>query len=218
MVVTPTRPCSFCFGARRTPAPRSWPGSNVKHQDSQVRGRTRRRRRRDRRGRVVAVLAPLVAFVWPFLFLFPYVLPVEGKVSRDRQRLPDPLLLVQSVSAGFARALRHSVVVACPKAAGFPFYASPFTETFYPLNLPLAVVLLVRRWISVHRSQRLCRCLASPFSRSVCSAGCARCVSSSRTALAAAMVMGVSFKITEILSIPNALHTAAWGIPGSCLP
>ena len=124
-----------------------------------------------RKARVVDALAGLAAFGWPFLFLFPYVIPAGGSflvVGNDFHILyyNYKTHLLDSLS-------RFDIPWWSPsEAAGFPFYASPFSETFYPLNLALAVFYrLAGGWNRSIISAM--RCWASRSSRWACFAGCA---------------------------------------------
>jgi hypothetical protein len=160
------------------------------------------------RARVADVLAAAAVVLWPFLYLFPYILPVGGKylaIGNDFQ------ILYFGYKAYLLDSLaRFDVPWWSPsEAAGFPFYASPFTETFYPLNLPLTAFYKVVDGYRLLDHQRFTVLAISIFALGLfCWLRSLRF--STRTALAAAMVMSVSFKITEILRFPNALHTAAW--------
>ena len=153
-------------------------------------------------------LAAVAAVLWPFFFLFPYIFSVDGKylaIGNDFQ------VLYFSYKAYLLDSLaRFDVPWWSPsESAGFPFYASPFTETFYPLNLPLTVYYWIAGGYTILDHQRYAVLGIAIFTLGLfCWLRELRF--NVRTALGAAMVMGVSFKVTEILRFPNALHTAAW--------
>jgi hypothetical protein len=153
-------------------------------------------------------LAAIAAFLWPFLYLFPYVVPIDGKFLGIGN---DFSLLYFSYKTYLLDSLANFDVPwwSPAEGGGFPFYSSPFTETFYPLNVPLAVFYKLANGYQVIDHQRY-----AVLAIAILTLGLFCWLRSlrfhTRTALAAAMVMGVSFKVTELLRFPNALHTAAW--------
>jgi hypothetical protein len=153
-------------------------------------------------------LASVTAFVWPFLFLFPYVFPADGRfllVGNDFYILyyPYKAYLLDALS-------RLDMPYWSPsEAAGFAFYSNPFGQAFYPLNVVLAMFYrLAGGWQALDHQRYAVLGIA------IFSLGLFRWLRaldfSTRVALGTAMVMGVSFKLTELLRFPNALHTAAW--------
>jgi hypothetical protein len=95
------------------------------------------------------------------------------------------------------------------EAAGFPFYSNPFTQSFYPLNLPLAVFYRVAGGYSPLDHQRF-----TVLGVAILCVGLWVWLRSiglpARAALVASAVAGVSLKVGEILRFPNAVHAAAW--------
>jgi hypothetical protein len=95
------------------------------------------------------------------------------------------------------------------ECGGFPFYASPFTASFYPLNVPLAAAYRAlggyswsdHQWFTVLGVSIFCVGLFAWLRAAGCRLG---------PALAAALVASTSLKVTELLRFPNAVHTAAW--------
>ncbi|HSJ40417.1 MAG TPA: hypothetical protein VK955_05115, partial [Xanthobacteraceae bacterium] len=152
--------------------------------------------------------AGLVAFVWPFVFLFPYVVPVGGRfllVGNDFG------VLYYSSKAYLLDGLSHGVMRwwSPAEAAGFPFYSNPFSQAFYPLNILLTIAYRLFGGWQLLDHQRYTVLGLGLFSlglfRWLRALGFDR-----RIALSAAMVMAVSFKLSELLRFPNAIHTAAW--------
>jgi hypothetical protein len=153
-------------------------------------------------------LAAVAAFLWPFVYLFPYVVPADGTYLRIGN---DFDVLYFQYKAYLLDSLAHFDLPwwSPSEAAGFPFYSSPFTQTFYPLNIPLAVFYELANGYQFIDHQRYAVLGIAIFTLGLfCWLRALRF--ETRTALAAAMVMGVSFKITELLRFPNALHAAAW--------
>ncbi|MHC1784935.1 MAG: hypothetical protein AB9891_19650 [Anaerolineaceae bacterium] len=95
------------------------------------------------------------------------------------------------------------------EAAGFPYLASPHTQTLYPLNIPLAFYywwkgsygLIDHAWFTV-------------IGMSIFSTGMFAWLRQfhwrESTALLAAIIVSVSFRITELIRFPWAIHTIAW--------
>ena len=83
-------------------------------------------------------LACLVAF-WPFIFYYKYIIP---GYSFSRLLGNDFIDLYYKYKVYLLDKLIHfEIPLWSPsEAAGYPFYSNPFTQTFYPLNIPLAFV------------------------------------------------------------------------------
>ena len=95
------------------------------------------------------------------------------------------------------------------EAAGFPFYANPFAQVFYPLNAPLAVLYRLRGGYSYHDHQVFTVVGIGLFALGLY--GWLRSLAIDRRhAVFAALLVGTSLKITELVRFPNAVHTAAW--------
>lgn len=156
-----------------------------------------------RRGWPVALV-----FAWPLIYLFRYVIgdqPLALAAGNDFGVLYysyKPYLL--DVLSTLRLPLWSP-----SEGGGFPFYANPFTQTFYPLNLLLVPFYLLADGYSALDHQRFTvlglsiyglglfawlRALGLPL----------------RAALVATLVMVVSFKLTEVVRFPNAMHAAAW--------
>lgn len=95
------------------------------------------------------------------------------------------------------------------EAAGVPFYSNPFSATFYPLNLPLAMYRQAAHGYSIHDHQ----CFASLAIVILC-VGLLAWIRSlgypMLPAILAAAIAGTSLKVTELMRFPNAIHAAAW--------
>ena len=95
------------------------------------------------------------------------------------------------------------------EAAGFPFYTNPFAQVFYPFNALLVL------WYKVFGGYSpLDHQLFTVLGISIFALGLfmwLKRINKDITAVVfAVMVMSVSFKITEIIRFPNAVHSAAW--------
>jgi len=146
----------------------------------------------------------LALILWPFIFLFPYTLNLVG-FGNDFQ------CLYYSYKVYLLDNLVHFHIPLWSPAegAGFPFYANPFAQVLYPLNVPLAGFSYIFHGYTPYAHQ-----LFTIFGLSIFSVGFylwMRSLSFDRRAsLFAALIITVSFKMTEILRFPNAVHTAAW--------
>jgi hypothetical protein len=158
---------------------------------------------------VTAVLTVDTLFVsliifWPFVFLWPYVL---GLISVGN----DFSVLYYSYKLSYVAFLTegHVPLWASTEAAGFPFFSNPFVAATYPLN---ALYLLHYRIFG--GLTRWDYTLYTIMGLSIYGVGFflwLRTLSiGSSIALAAALIVVMSLKLTEILRFPNALHSAAW--------
>jgi hypothetical protein len=146
----------------------------------------------------------VMLILWPFVFLFPYTFNLVG-ISNDF----DVLYYSYKVYLLDSMAHFHLPLWSPSEACGFPFYSNPFAQVLYPLNLPLAFVYRVLGGYTPYAHQ-----LFTIFGLSIFAVGFylwMRSLSFDRRAsLFAALVIAVSFKMTEILRFPNAVHSAAW--------
>ena len=151
--------------------------------------------------------APLLfAFLWPAIYLFPFLLP-GGLQSRNDFF---GLYFKYKVYLLDALAVAHRIPGWSPsEAGGYPFLANPFTAALYPLNLPLALFYRLAGGYSVFDHQ-----VFTVLGLCIFSAGLYAWLRESgadaRSALVAALVMGTSLKMTELQRFPNAMHAAAW--------
>jgi hypothetical protein len=151
---------------------------------------------------------PAVVFCWPVLYLFNHVFPVNGRYTALGN---DFIALYYKYKIYL---LAHLADFSFPlwspaESAGYPFYSSPFTQAFYPFNLLLA------GWYKIFGGYNpLDHQVFTVLGVSIFALGLfmwLRLVNSSlRAVVFAVLVMSVSFKVTEILRFPNAVHTAAW--------
>ena len=156
----------------------------------------------------VRFLLPLIIFCWPILYLFNHVFPINGQYMETDY---DFIILYYKYKVYLlAHLANFSFPLWSPsEGAGFPFYTSPFTQAFYPFNLPLAV------WYKISGGYNpLDHQVFTVLGISIFAVGLFMWLRQINTNLRAVvfsiLVMSVSFKITEILRFPNAVHTAAW--------
>lgn len=146
----------------------------------------------------------LLLLLWPFIFLFPYTLNLVGFGNDfyDLYYVYKVYLLDNLVHF-------HVPLWSPSEACGFPFYSNPFSQVLYPFNIPLALVSYLFHGYTPYAHQ-----LFTIFGLSIFSVGFYLWMRSfsldRRASLFAALIITVSFKMTEILRFPNAVHTAAW--------
>ncbi|MCE5185853.1 MAG: YfhO family protein [Planctomycetaceae bacterium] len=95
------------------------------------------------------------------------------------------------------------------EAAGFPFFSSPLTQSFYPFNLLLVAWYKLRGGYDPIDHQLFTLAGLSIFGLGLYY--WLKQISASRLAvLFSVLVMTVSFRLTETMRFPNGIHTAAW--------
>ncbi|MHC4619270.1 MAG: hypothetical protein ACYTEQ_16115 [Planctomycetota bacterium] len=151
---------------------------------------------------------PLAVFGWPFLYLFRHVFPINGQYTAIGN---DFIVLYYKYKVYL---LAHLADFRFPlwspaEGAGFPFYTNPFAQAFYPFNLLLAV------WYRISGGYNpLDHQVFTVLGISIFALGLfmwlRRLNSNLRAVLFATLIMSVSFKMTEIMRFPNAVHSAAW--------
>ncbi len=160
-------------------------------------------------GRHVGFRLALTALaVWPFL----YFSPVAGIARRTCLGIGNDFsVLYYNYKVYLLDNLsRLRLPLWSPsEGAGFPFYSSPFTQSFYPLNVFLAAFYRLAGGYSALDHQRF-----TVLGVSILCVGLFVWLRSlglpDRAAFVGSAVLGVSFKVGEILRFPNALHAAAW--------
>lgn len=154
------------------------------------------------------ILLPIFVFIWPLVYFWRQVVPIKGQyigIGNDFKKW----YYVYKIYL-----LDHLIHFKIPlwspsEAAGFPFYSSPLTQTFYPLNLLLAIFYKLAGGYT-----RLDHQVFTILGVSIFALGLFFWLRelnlNLRAVLFATLVMSVSFKVAEILRFPNAVHTAAW--------
>ncbi len=156
----------------------------------------------------IRFLLPLAIFCWPIVYLFRHVFPINGQCMATGN---DFILLYYRYKVYLlAHLANFSFPLWSPsEGAGFPFYTSPFTQAFYPFNLLLAV------WYKISGGYNpLDHQVFTVLGISIFALGLflwlRRVNTNLRAVVFGVLIMSVSFKMTEILRFPNAVHTAAW--------
>ncbi len=151
--------------------------------------------------------AILAVFIWPFLFLFKYVIdgqPFSEAITLDVIHFYYPkAYLLDAMSEG--RIPLWSPVESC----GFPFYSSPYNQVFYPFNIPLALYYKFTggfSWVDYQRYAILGISLFAVFMYKWL-----RCLKIDwKSALFATLVLSICFKLTVTINRAPATHAGAW--------
>ncbi|MHC4086934.1 MAG: hypothetical protein ACYSU5_17260 [Planctomycetota bacterium] len=153
-------------------------------------------------------LLPAAVFCWPFLYLFRLVLAINGQYTAIGN---DFILLYYKYKVYLLACLSdfHFPLWSPAEGAGYPFYTNPFTQAFYPLNL-----LLVLWYKILGGFNPLDYQVYTVLGISIFALGLfmwLRLINTNlRAVVFSVLIMSVSFKVTEIIRFPNAVHTAAW--------
>jgi len=153
-------------------------------------------------------ILPLAVFCWPFLYLYRHVLAINGQYTAIGN---DFILLYYKYKVYLLACLSdfHFPLWSPAEGAGYPFYTNPFTQAFYPLNL-----LLVLWYKILGGYNPLDYQVFTVLGISIFGLGLfmwLRLINSNlRAVVFSVLIMSVSFKVTEIIRFPNAVHTAAW--------
>ena len=149
-----------------------------------------------------------VASLAPFVFYYRYIVanrPSSLTITNDFLHLSYryKVFLLDTLASGNVRFWSPG------EGAGFPLFSSPFVQFFYPLNLPLALYYRVAGGYSVVDHQTFTVLGIAVFSLGLF-LWLETLVPSRRSVLFATVLVGLSWKLGEILRFPNAVHTAAW--------
>ncbi|MHC4543124.1 MAG: hypothetical protein ACYSYL_01190 [Planctomycetota bacterium] len=153
-------------------------------------------------------LLPLAVFCWPFLYLYRHVFPINGQYAAIGN---DFILLYYKYKVYLLACLAdfHFPLWSPAEGAGYPFYTNPFTQAFYPFNL-----LLVAWYKILGGYNPLDHQVFTVLGISIFALGLfmwLRLINSNlRAIIFGVLIMSVSFKVTEMIRFPNAVHTAAW--------
>jgi hypothetical protein len=154
-------------------------------------------------------LLPTVVFCWPVLYLFRHVFP---KSNGEYAAIGNDFILLYYKYKVYLLACLADFrfpLWSPAEGAGYPFYTNPFTQAFYPLNL------LLIPWYKITGGYNpLDYQFFTVIGISIFALGLfmwLRLINSNlRAVIFSVLIMSVSFKVTEIIRFPNAVHTAAW--------
>jgi len=154
------------------------------------------------------ILWPVAVFIWPFIYLFNQVIPINGKYTGIDNDFGYAFYNFKFYLLDQLSTL-HFPLWSPSEGAGFPFYSNPLPATLYPLNIPLALFYKLAGGYTIYDHQ-----LFAILGVSIFALGLFHWLRllplPLRSVLFATFVMSVSFKVTETLRFPNSIHTAAW--------
>lgn len=151
---------------------------------------------------------PTLIFLWPLVYFWRQVIPLNDQYIGIGNDFKKWYYVYKVYLLDYL--IHFKIPLWSPsEAAGFPFYSSPLTQTFYPLNLLLAVFYKLAGGYT-----RIDHQVFTILGVSIFALGLFFWLKelnlNLRAVLFATIVMSVSFKVAEILRFPNAVHTAAW--------
>jgi len=153
-------------------------------------------------------LAAIFVFFWPLIYLFHLILPIDGQYTAIDN---DFIILYYKYKIYLLACMaKLKFPLWSPsEGAGFPFYISPFTQAFYPFNL------LLTGWYKISGGfNPIDYQFFTIIGISIFALGVYKWLGlinkNTRAVILSTVIISVSFKMTEILRFPNAVHTAAW--------
>jgi hypothetical protein len=152
--------------------------------------------------------APLLAFLWPLAFFVDRIVPWDGTIRATGNDFYYLYYVYKAYLLDSLASMRLPLWSPA-EAAGYPFYASPFAQVFYPLNLPLAGFYAVAGGYSSHDHQVFVALGTALFSLG-CFLWLRSLGNSAAAALFGACLVSTGFRFADILRFPNAVHTALW--------
>ena len=158
--------------------------------------------------RASRLLPPLLAFAWPVVFFGDRVVPWRGTLRATGN---DFLYFHYTYKAYLLDCLArfHFPLWSPGEGAGYPFYASPFAQAFYPLNAPLALFHALFGGYSIHDHQ-----IFTALGSALFALGLFHWLRSlghgAAPALLATCLVSTSFRMGDLLRMPIAVDTAAW--------
>jgi Bacterial membrane protein YfhO len=147
-------------------------------------------------------------FIWPFIYCYKYIITGESfslTIDNDFNFLyyNYKVYLLDKLS-------NFSFPLWSPsEACGFPFYFNPFTQSLYPLNALLVLFYKINSGYSYADHQKF-----AVLGISIFAVGLLLWLRllkfDLKYAVFSVCIVTISFKITEILRFPNAIHSIAW--------
>ena len=158
--------------------------------------------------RLKHIILAVGVFFWPVIYLFRHVFPIDGTYAAIGNDFI-PLYFRHKVYLLANLAQFHLPLWSPSEAAGFPFYTNPFAQACYPLNILLALWYKIADGYGPLDYQ-----IFTILGLSIFALGLFMWLKSInnniRAVLFATLVMSISFKVTENIRFPNAVHSAAW--------
>jgi hypothetical protein len=155
-----------------------------------------------------AIYFGVIVFLWPAIYLYRDIIPVRGTYTAITNDFGGHYYCAKAYL--LASLAQKYFPLWCPsEAAGFPFFSNPFSQVFYPPNLPLIPYYALMDGYTLLDYQIFTILGLCIFSLGLY-AWLRLIISNFRSVLIGVLIMSVSFKMTEIVRFPNAVHAAAW--------
>lgn len=154
------------------------------------------------------VFAPLLVFFFPFFYLFPRTIPINGEfygVANDF--LPTSYTYKVYLLDCFSKL--HFPLWSPAESAGYPFFSNPFSQFFYPLNIPMTGLYIINNGYSILDNQRFAVLGIAIFALGFYF-WLREFSLSNRAVLIVSLIIPVSYKLAELIRYPSGLHSIAW--------
>jgi len=151
---------------------------------------------------------PVIIFIFPFFFYFPRTLPINAVFSGIGN---DFIPITYSHKVYLLDYLsKFQIPLWSPgEGAGFPFYSSPHTQTFYPLNILLAYMYKINGGYSILDHQRFTILGIMIFALGLFF-WLRQFKFDIRTVIALSLIIPSTYKIAELQRYSLATHSVAW--------
>ncbi len=153
-------------------------------------------------------LLPAAVFIFPFLFFFPRTIPINGEfygIANDFI----PTSYTYKVYLLDCLSHFHLPLWSPSEAAGFPFFSNPFSQFFYPLNIPQAFLYWLNGGYSILDHQRYAVLGISIFALGMYF-WLKQFNLSSRSIFIASLLIPVSYRLADLIRYPSGMHSIAW--------
>ncbi|NMB55332.1 MAG: hypothetical protein GYA15_11575 [Leptolinea sp.] len=153
-------------------------------------------------------IIPLVIFLFPFIFYFPRTIPINGTfIGIGNDFIPitysHKVYLLDYLS-------KFQIPLWSPgEGAGFPFYSSPHTQTFYPLNVLLLFLYRINGGYSVLDHQRFTILGIMIFALGLYF-WLSQFKFKNKTVIALSLIISCTYKLAELQRYSLATHSVAW--------
>ncbi len=154
------------------------------------------------------ILIPVFIFLFPFLYLFPRTIPINGEfygVANDFI----PTSYTYKVYLLDCLSKFHFPLWSPAESAGYPFFSNPFSQFFYPLNIPLTGLYILNRGYSILDNQRYAVLGIAIFAVGLY-CWLRKFPLSTRATFIVSMIIPVSYRLAELVRYPSGLHSIAW--------
>lgn len=154
------------------------------------------------------ILAPVMVFFFPFLYLFPRTIPINGEfygVANDFI----PTSYTYKVYLLDCLSKFHFPLWSPAESAGYPFFSNPFSQFFYPLNIPLTGLYIINRGYSILDNQRYAVLGIAIFAVGLYF-WLRKFSLSTRAVFIVSLIIPVSYRLAELIRYPSGLHSIAW--------